>query len=63
MEYIVSGTRMYPDNPRTYTRCQETSQEGYRIGVGGFGSGGFSVYFLNRYYGRVYDGVGPLREF
>lgn len=51
-KYVSSGTRLYSDNPWTYTRCQEQTQ-GSHLAVGGFTSDGLHVtaLFANGNYG------------
>ena len=39
MEYVRSGTRLYSDNPYTYTRCQEKYNANWQLVVGGFAPG------------------------
>jgi hypothetical protein len=61
-EYFRSKTRLFSDNPLTYTRCQEKVQ-GYHLVVGGFAPAGLDV----DYHYRIYDyddvGVAALRKF
>ncbi len=55
-----SNTRLFNDNPWTYTRCHEKLQ-GYQLVVGGFAPAGL---FVSNYYGddeRI--GVAGLRKF
>ena len=53
-------TRLFSDNPRTYTRCKE-NVDSYQVVVGGFAPAGLLVSY------RVYDfddfGVAGLRKF
>jgi hypothetical protein len=41
--YVRSGERLYADDPWTFTRCQELSDNLYPTAVGGFSSGGLLV--------------------
>jgi hypothetical protein len=58
-QYFGSNTRLFTDNPWTYTRCKETVQ-GYQIVVGGFAPAGLCVCNC---YGYDYFGVAALRKF
>ena len=62
MEHVQSGTRLYPDDPYTYTRCQEKYNAKWQITVGGFAAGGLAVGHVN-FDGHEYLGVGLSREF
>lgn len=46
MEYVRSGVRLYPDEPLTYTRCQEQYNANWQLVVGGFAAGGLAVNVL-----------------
>ena len=59
-KYLKSGKRLFNDKQWTYTRCQEQVQ-GYHILIGGFGTAGLSVDFINL-YNIACDGVGALRS-
>ena len=62
MEHVVSGKRLYGDNPYTYTRCQEKVNDSqWPVTIGGFAAGGLGVDY---YYDDDYDhdGVGALRK-
>jgi NLR family CARD domain-containing protein 3 len=59
MEYVLSGTRLYSDNPWTYTRCQAKYGRDRQLVVGGFASGGLLV---NPDFDVNYDGVAALRK-
>jgi len=44
MEYVQTGTRLFSDDPWTYTRCQEQYvNTGYQMVVGGFSASGLRV--------------------
>jgi hypothetical protein len=65
MHHVQGGEKLYSDSPDTYTRSEE-KYNGYRLLVGGFGSGGLNVY--NRFnlivdYGNEYSGLSALRKF
>jgi hypothetical protein len=68
MEYVRTGTRLYADNPWTYTRCQEKyitrCQEKYstywQLDVGSFSAAGLCV---SGSYDHENIGVGGLRKF
>ena len=59
MEYVKTGNRLYGDDPWTFTRCQEKTQDenkdkdGYPMVAGGFRADGISVFrgrwILGRY--------------
>ncbi len=53
IEYLRTGTRLYPDNPWTYTRCQEKYDKDWQLIVGGFAPGGLYVNLdgVSDYYG------------
>lgn len=59
-EYSRSQTRLFNDDPWTYTRCQEKVQ-GYHVLVGGFALAGLCVF--NNYYAYDDIGVAALRKF
>jgi len=63
MEYMQTGERLLPDNPLTYTRCQEQeSSNKYQMLVGGFSFSGLVLYY--RYYdGSYYFGLCVSRKF
>ena len=64
MHHAKGGEKLYPQNPNTYTRCQETLSNGYRVLVGSFGPAGLDV--LYRYIGGYrngYYGLGGVRKF
>ena len=66
MHHVRTGERLYSYSPsRTYTRCQETLSDGYRVLVGSFGSSGLdvSIDFDYDYYRRDFGGLGALRKF
>ncbi len=63
MEYVQSGTRLYSDNPWTFTRCQDkrpSAYPNYPLVVGGFSSGGLGVGLSSGDDGN--DGVGGSRK-
>ena len=60
LEHVQSGTRLYTNEPCTYTRCQE-KVAGYQMAVGGFGPGGLDVSYSNDDYDYV--GVSCVRKF
>ncbi len=63
MEYVRSGTRLYNNNPWTYTSCQEQYNKNWQLVVGGFAPGGLHV---SDYYvvgGTEGLGVGVSRKF
>jgi len=66
MHHAKGGEKLYPQNPNTYTRCQEkVSNNLYRVLVGSFGPAGLDVsgggnYFDCRF---VNVGLGGLRKF
>jgi len=62
MHHAQTAERLYSDNPKTYTRCQETLSKGYRVVVGSFGSSGLLVYFGNGLR-RDHYGLGGVRKF
>ena len=65
LHHVRSGERLYSDNPYTYTRCRESvvvDDNDYPVVVGGFSSGGLSVFHYYAY--NYYDlGVAGLRKF
>ena len=64
MEYVSTGTRLYSDNPVTYTRCQEKyGNEPWQMVIGGFAVGGpvVSHYQLAVVYNH--GGLACLRKF
>ena len=44
MEYVRTGTRLYPDDPWTFTRCQEKYNSDWQLVVGGFSAAGLRVH-------------------
>jgi hypothetical protein len=62
IEYVRSGTRLYSNNPRTYTRCQEKYDDNWQLVVGGFGPGGLVVHDDDG-GGNDCNGVGGCRKF
>jgi hypothetical protein len=40
MEHVRSGTRLYPVNPYTWTRCQEMFDDESQVGIGCYASSG-----------------------
>jgi hypothetical protein len=62
--YVRSNERLYPDNPWTYTRCQElVGQFNYPVVVGGFSSTGLRVYDDDGYiFSAGIHGVAGLRR-
>ena len=61
LHYVRSGERLYSDNPWTYTRCRDKDKDGDPVAVGGFSSGGISLY--NFIYDHCTDhGVAGLRK-
>jgi actin-related protein len=62
--YVRSGERLYPDNPWTYTRCQElVGQLNYPVVVGGFSLTGLRVYDDDGYiFSAGIHGVAGLRR-
>jgi hypothetical protein len=61
MEYFRTGTRLYPDSPSTFTRCQEKYDANWQLGVGGFAPGGLLVSHYG--YDFEFNGVGGSRKF
>jgi hypothetical protein len=55
-----SHTRLFSDDPLTYTRCQERGCD-YQVVVGGFASSGLGIFSAD--YDRVMIGVAALRKF
>ena len=63
MEHVQTGTRLYSDNPLTFTRCQEKANLNlWPVVIGGFATGGLRVED-NRWDGYVYNGVGACQKF
>jgi len=60
MKYVSIGEKLFTDNPRTYTCCQEMSNNG-KLVVGGFTSDGLFVSVSHT--GGYYVGVAGLRKF
>ena len=60
MHHVRSGDVLYPDNPRTYTRCVEKSKYDWQMAVGGFG--GVSGLRVNDCWSYDRDGLGAVRE-
>lgn len=62
--YVRSNERLYPDNPWTYTRCQElVGQCNYPVVVGGFSFTGLRVYDDDGYiFSAGIHGVAGLRR-
>ena len=58
-EFVSSETRLYSDNPWTYTRCQEKT-EGYQVIVGGFARDGL---YVDSDFHFDSGGIGALRKF
>jgi hypothetical protein len=60
MEYISKGTKLYTDNPNTYTRCKEQVDNDQLL-VGSFSADGLSIpnshYLFNE---REYYGLGSF---
>ena len=59
--YVRSGERLYTDAPWTWTRCRELEDSKYPVAVGGFSSGGLSVYVS--YVDYLSSGVAGFRKF
>jgi hypothetical protein len=59
-QYFGSKTRLFSDNPRTFTRCKEKVQS-YQTVVGGFAPAGLDVVSNHYDDGRI--GVAALRKF
>jgi len=59
-EYARSKTRLFSNDPLTYTRCQENIS-GFQMVVGGFAPAGLDVFHNN--YGLGTIGVAALRKF
>jgi U-box domain-containing protein len=62
MEYVRTGTRLYSDNPYTFTWCQEKYDANWYLVVGGFSAAGLFVH-RGRNFVNVSSGVGGLRKF
>lgn len=61
-QYVkTSGTYLFNDNPRTYTRCQEEIRD-CQVVVGGFAPAGLLVLFFDN-YDLVTIGIAALRKF
>jgi F-box domain len=60
-KYFDSNTRLFSDNPWTYTRCKENVQN-LQTFVGGFAPAGLDVYCCNCYDFDII-GVAALRKF
>jgi hypothetical protein len=63
MEYVHTGTRLYPDKPSTYTRCQEKydKDQALQLAVGDFSTSGIRI--QAHYDGdRQNRGVAALRK-
>ena len=43
MHYVQTGEKLYPDQPNTYSRCQEMDSTGYLVVVGSLGSSGLLI--------------------
>ena len=59
LKAYITGTRMFSDNPWTYTRCQEKTN-GKQLAVGGFALSGLGV---SIHFDFVSVGVAALRKF
>ena len=59
LHHVRSGEFLYGPDSLTYTRCQEKVQN-FQLVVGGFSSGGLSVFYD---YGYDVSGVAGLRKF
>ena len=55
MEHAVTGTRLYSDAPKTYTRCQEAYNAKWQMVFGGFAAAGPGVSYSRN---CVCDGCG-----
>jgi hypothetical protein len=62
MHHAREGERLFGDDPRTYTRCQEVV-DGYPTVVGGFASSGLGVSSSSRYDDDSSFGVACCRKF
>ena len=70
MEHVKTGNRLYPDDPWTYTRCQDQVEykgDKYPSVIGGFASGGLVVHNPYVCFGGVDDygdnyGLAVLRK-
>lgn len=60
MEYVLSGNRLFSDNPRTYTRCLEKCDD-WQTDLGSFGVAGLSVSISN--YDLVNSGLAAFWKF
>ena len=64
IEYLKTGTRLYRNEPWTYTRCQEKYGKDKQSIVGGFAPFGLDVtYYPYSCFDDAYVGVGALRKF
>jgi hypothetical protein len=61
MEYVCTGTRLYPAYPFTFTRCQERFSDDLQLGVGGYSKSGLEVGMIDCFNER--SGVGGSRKF
>ena len=62
MEYVETGKRLYLDEPRQYTRCQEKVDQGrWEVFVGDFSLKGLALYDPDSYF--IGRGVGVVRKF
>ena len=61
LHYARSGERLYSDNPWTYTSCWEKVGN-FQLAVGGFSSGGLSVFDIGYDYVSI-CGVAGFRKF
>jgi len=60
-KHVKAGVRLYPHEPRSYTRCQEgVIQNRWPVAIGGFSPEGLLLYY-DRY--NDVDGVACLRRF
>jgi hypothetical protein len=60
MEHVRTGTKLYGENPGTYTRCQEKHNADWQLVVGSFSASGPYVY--NGIYDHEHYGVGGSLE-
>lgn len=70
MEPVVSGHKLFSDDPLTYTRCVDRVQvrnqnAQYIISVGGFGRSGLNISFviLDQNYTHETEGMSVMRKF
>lgn len=61
MHYVATGIRLYPNEPSTWTRCQERVRS-WQVVCGGFASAGLSLDTLD-YVDSRSVGVASLRKF